>query len=73
MQIYAGGDSSYAITKKGSLFVWGDNRNYQLGLIGQIHQEPKLIIHTPWENSKELRIIYGKNNMGLMFVMENST
>ena len=24
VQIYAGGDSSYAVTKKGNLYVWGD-------------------------------------------------
>ncbi|KAM3135358.1 hypothetical protein pb186bvf_012516 [Paramecium bursaria] len=69
-QIYANGDSSFAITKKGNLYVWGDNRCSQLGLVGPLHDEPRLVTHTPWEGSKEPKIVHGKTNIGKIYIMQ---
>ncbi|CAD8093287.1 unnamed protein product [Paramecium sonneborni] len=73
VQIYAGGDSSYAITKKGSLFAWGDNSNNQLGLGEGDHSSPQQVIQTPWDNAREVKIVYGKNNLGYLFNIDNIT
>ncbi|CAD8175899.1 unnamed protein product [Paramecium pentaurelia] len=73
VQIYAGGDSSYAITKKGSLFAWGDNSNNQLGLSDGDHSSPQQVIQTPWDNAREVKIVYGKNNLGYLFNIDNIT
>lgn len=43
-----------------------------MGLQGKYLVEPRLLIHTPWDTSNiDMKIVYGKNNVGYIFKRNN--
>ncbi|EGR27552.1 hypothetical protein IMG5_194150 [Ichthyophthirius multifiliis] len=68
VQIYAGGDCSYAVSRRGNIYSWGDNTNNQLGHRDQdIVIEPRVMMLCPWDSLAEIRIIYGRDNASYLF------
>lgn len=67
VQIYAGGNCSFAVTECGNLFSWGENRKGQLLVTGGIFYEtPNLISYTLWDVTKG-RIVIGKDGSGFIY------
>jgi alpha-tubulin suppressor-like RCC1 family protein len=68
VQIYAGGNSSFAVLRSGDLLVFGENKLNTLGLIaGTSVFLPMKVPNTPWSMRTTPVIVIGKTQTGYVY------
>lgn len=72
-QVYAGPTCSFAITKEGSLFSWGQNSYGQLGQFGASSFSPQKVSVTPWSKDTDIALVTGKSYAGYAFTTFTSS
>lgn len=72
-QIYAGPTCSFAITKEGLLYSWGQNSYGQLGQFGASSFSPQKVSVTPWSKDTDIALVTGKSYAGYAFTTFTSS